>query len=225
MPSTLPTESTIDKAVDTFGIGTYDSQRDQNGEHGENSERKEPEGKTLPDDATKEPQIADPFEPDRLLSYPDDADARLGAVINGTIFFAVADVPGEDDRTVTHQHPKTEIYDAVIETSAGEDSTTLPAGGGADGRDPGAFPIEHHAELPSDSDNPSARSDYYDHMTTGQQNKVSWSGMEFPKEDSGAYVSQEKVSDSALPNVNKNEESLAPCIIFLAYLRYAAEGI
>jgi len=200
MPSALPTESTLDKAVNVFGIGTYDSQRDSDGEHGEDSERKEPEGKSLPEDLTKSPQTEDPFEHNRLLSYPDDADARLGAVINGTVYIAVADLPGIADRDVTHQHPKTEIYDARVESSA-QDSK-LPAGG-VEGRDPGA-----HAELPSDADNPPARSDYYDRMVTGQQEKTAWSGFEIPKEDSGAYVSQEKVSDSALPTVNKDEESM-----------------
>jgi len=73
MPSALPTENTLSKAVDTFGIGTYDSQRDEDGDHGENSEAHEPGGRSLPDDGTKSPQTNDPEE---WLSYPNDQESR-----------------------------------------------------------------------------------------------------------------------------------------------------
>src|SRR5271163_3897961 len=169
MPSTLPTESTLPKQVDTWGIGTYDSQRDENGEHGENSEAHEPNGRSLPDDQTKSPQIEVPgngagdeewlsypnepesrtvsypvsadivmpkrkaplprgdsppeedndegsmevFNPDRNLSYPDSADARLGFTVWHRGFIAHTDLPGDMDGNFQHFHPKTEIYDAV----------------------------------------------------------------------------------------------------------------
>src|SRR5512135_285698 len=283
MPSVLPTESTLPKQVDTWGIGTYDSQRDEEGDHGENSEGYEPAGRTLPDDATKSPQTNDPeewlsypnepesrtvtnmvssdtlpvmtaptmrlgplpngvlppghicdencdhelpvgdvepvvrdvFNPDRALSYPDGDDGRLGTLMwRG--FVAVADVPGDVDGNFQHFHPKTDVYDARVETVA--EATTLPQEHGVDGRDPGAIRpkgkkvSEEHSELPNDGDNPAARSDYYDYMHpghTGSTRQALFSDYVAPSEDSGAYVGQEeKVSDSALPGVMKNEDTM-----------------
>ena len=210
MPSALPTENTVNKAVDTFGIGTYDSQRDENGDHGENSEKREPAGRTLPDDATKSPQTNDPeewlsypnepesrtvtnivsfsqqqqqddeedeipmqgvFNPDRELNYPDSADARLGTLWHRG-FIAVAEMPGDVDGNFQHFHPQIETYDARVESSAGAKKSILPQEQGVDGRDPGAMNAskrkktseeqEAHSELPSDANNPSARTDYFD---------------------------------------------------------------
>lgn len=64
MASSLPVESASDMAVETFGLGTYDSPQ-AGGEHGEdkNEQRKR---KTLPDAGGP----LDPFGPDRLLGYP-----------------------------------------------------------------------------------------------------------------------------------------------------------
>jgi hypothetical protein len=64
MASSLPSESALDKTVETFGLGAYDLP--QSGfEHGEDSNKKHKK-KSLPDAGG--PQ--DPFGPDRLLSYP-----------------------------------------------------------------------------------------------------------------------------------------------------------
>lgn len=72
--SSLPTDNALDKAVDTFGLGMYDEAIPK-GSRGENSNRKEPLGKSLPDGGGS----YDPYGPDRLLSYPDNmvASARL----------------------------------------------------------------------------------------------------------------------------------------------------
>jgi hypothetical protein len=167
MPASLPTTNTVDKAVDTFGMGTYDSQRDEEGDHGENSEKTEPEGESLPEDGGP----LDPFGPDRLLSYPQTYTSQGK--------HASANVPGELDRPPSSRRINDDTIQPAVESVS-------------------------QAKLPDDEDNPPARSDYYDKMTTGQgrMNNI------WPTEDSGAYTSQEKTSDSALPTVNKNEETM-----------------
>ena len=252
MPSSLPTENSINKAVDTFGIGTYDSQRDEDGDHGENSEKREPEGHSLPDDATKSPQTNDPeewlsypndqesrtvtnivstdqqqdeddedalgkdvFSPDRALAYPDSPDARLGYDLWHNGFVASTDLPGDMDGNFQHFHPNMENIDARVESVA--QGSVLPQEEGVDGRDPGAIGKNkgkkvsdvHHSELPSDGDNPSARSDYYDTMMpghAGSTRKSFTSDYIAPTEDMGAYAGKKK--NSELPEVVKNDETM-----------------
>jgi hypothetical protein len=79
-------------------------------------------------------------------------------------------MPGDLDGNFQHFHPKTEVYDARVETTA--DGSILPQEQGVDGRDPGHFSrkkknSQEHSELPSDGDNPSARTDYYDYQHPG----------------------------------------------------------
>jgi len=182
MPAALPTDNALDKSVKDFGIGTYDAQADGSGEHGEDSEERPP--RNLPDGGGP-----DVFSPDRLLSYPEEPDARLGSWWKG--IFAAAGVPGDADRTVTHAHPDMSTFD---------DRVTSVSQGGPDEDDEAKTGL---SELPSDSGNPSARSDYYDRTVTGATGDV------WPKEDSWAYVSQEDcVADTVLPGVVKNEESM-----------------
>lgn len=72
--SSLPTDNALDKAVNTFGLGMYDEAIPK-GTTGENSNVREPVGKSLPDGGGS----YDPFGPDRLMGYPDNmtASARL----------------------------------------------------------------------------------------------------------------------------------------------------
>ena len=85
--SALPTESALDKAVQEFGIGTYDFPM-SGFNHGEDSEdppsEMNPHGKALPDGGGS----LDPFGPDRLLSYP----ATYSSVQIG-----VGELPGDYD--------------------------------------------------------------------------------------------------------------------------------
>lgn len=264
MPSVLPTENSVDKAVNAWGIDTYDGQRDSNGEHGEDSEAHEPAGRSLPDDATKSPQtnspeewlsypvepesrtvtnlvssdqeqdqeqeqddesqefVRDPFSPDRALAYPDGDNGRLGRHMAWLLtraellgYAASGGLPGDLDGNIQHFHPKTETYDARVETVADGKCSILPQEQGVDGRDPGSMRNKTtggHSEVPTDADNPAARTDYYDSMHPGHTGqKKQQSGMTdyvAPSEDSGAYASQDKTSDSALPTVNKNEGSM-----------------
>jgi hypothetical protein len=91
MPSSLPSESALGKAVKDFGLGPYDGQSDASGDHGEDSEAKEPPGMSLPGPGPKDPQC-----PDRFLSYPEEPNARLGSWCRN--IFAAAAVPGDSDR-------------------------------------------------------------------------------------------------------------------------------
>lgn len=64
--SSLPTDNAWDKAVNTFGLGLYDETVSRGG-RGEDSNQKEPHGKSLPDGGGS----YDPFGPDRIMGYPD----------------------------------------------------------------------------------------------------------------------------------------------------------
>jgi len=170
MPASLPTESAVDKAVNEFGVGTYDSDNG-NGSRGEDDEdgksESSPNGDALPGT-----HGLDPFGPDRLLSYP-----QTFASVERMILLAAGMVPGDLSVPTEHQHP---------ESDPGDDSVPT---------------VAEASELPDDHDNPSARSDYYDRMTTGM------SGDEWADEDSGAWAA-EKEPGAALPGVQKNETSM-----------------
>jgi hypothetical protein len=187
MPSALPTENTLDKAVNTFGIGTYDSQRDENAEHGEDSEKKDPTGETLPQAGGP----LDPFGPDRLLSYPQEYTSQnkhssVNEFVNSMLNLAAAMMPGEIDRPAQRRRVNDDTLQSVVESVS-------------------------QAKLPSDG-GPPARSDYYDKMQTGKANKTRMKGHItdiWPDEDSGAYANEEKISDSKLPGgSDKNEMSM-----------------
>lgn len=165
MGSSLPVESAADKAVQEFGIGTYDSDNGT-GMLGEDSEgvrsEKNPRGKSLPDAGGSPASL-----PETLQSYPGSfASAFREAML--ALRRATGMLPGDVDAGTTHQHPDTGRVDSVVPSTA-------------------------QSKLPSDEDNPSARSDYYDRMTVGL------TGDEWAGEDSGAYASSE------LPGEAKNE--------------------
>jgi hypothetical protein len=175
LAAALPTDNALSKAVQDFGIGTYDSSL--NSSHGEDDERVEPEGKSLPDDGGP----LDPFGPDRLLSYPQDDETIQGKHASRLVR---ADLPGDILRPPTSPRPEDDTKADVLPTA--------------------------NSKLPSDGDNPSARSDYYDHLQTGQKHSpIVKTPLEdiWADEDSGAYAGEQK-ADSALPTVNKNEVSM-----------------
>jgi hypothetical protein len=188
MPSSLPTENALGKAVNEFGVGTYDS---DNGITSRGEDDEDPKSENSPHgDALPGTHGTDPFGPDRLLSYPQSFSSNRRVITqDGRVITAVAYstelvnqlrdssclLPGDQDAETTHRHPKTDNIDSVIPT------------------------VAETAELPDDHENPSSRSDYYDHM------KMGYSGDEWADEDSGSYSSEE--SDS-LPGVTKNEVTM-----------------
>ena len=195
MSASLPTESAVDKAVNEFGIGNYDTDNG-NGSRGEDDEDGKSES-TPNGDALPGTHGTDPFGPDRLIGYPQTFSSDM-LIITGdgrhvtleSYAKELADrirhslsvdmLPGDEDvDDTTHRHPNMDTIDQVLPTVA-------------------------ISELPDDHDNPSARSDYYDHMTTGMKGALSdiWAD-----EDTGAYAG-EKEPGTELPGVVKNETSM-----------------
>ena len=182
MPSSLPSDDASTKAVDTFGIGMYDSFADGEG-HGEDDESREPAGASLPDGGP-----ADGFDVDFFLSYPQEqalgpkhasshescpscgySMSQAGECLACNF---VAMLPGDADRPPKGARPA---------------DTTLNALGG-----PASDVRTSESELPSDEGNPVARSDYYDRMVSGSSKVSLDEGRFWPSEDSGAYVTQEE---------------------------------
>lgn len=179
MSAALPSESAIDKAVNEFGCGTYDSDNGI-GARGENSEEGKsetnPNGLSLPDGGGS----LDPFGPDRLLGYPSSNIFNASIMDRVRLIAqscAVDMLPGDPDAETSHEYQDTGFVGPAIKVS--------PPG----------------SELPSDQDNPSARSDYYDKLTIGMDPNV-WSDG-----DTGVYAQPEKPG-SQLPGVQKNDVTM-----------------
>lgn len=194
MPSTLPTDSAWSKEVDNFGLGPYDGTSDESDSKGEDDERREPSGESLPDGGAKE----DP-ELEYYLSYPQEQ-----TVWNK---HSTDMLPGDLDRPPRGHNPSYDVKDDVVPTSGpppnlveddddDEDHSHLPEGGG------------DHSHLP-DGVLPSARSDYYNRTVYGARS-FDWI---YPDEDSGAYAGEGEDGDgdgegSGLPGPVKNEVTM-----------------
>lgn len=171
MPSILPNEPALTKAVKDFGIGTYDSQRDSQ-LHGEDDEEGN-SGKSLPDNGGP----LDPFGPDRSLGYPQEYTSQNK--------HAFAELPGDLNRPPTRRRPE-------------DDTKTSPV------------PSVAKSGLPTDEENVSARSDYYDDMKIGKgKNKQdvnydSYPSELWPDENIGAYASDSLPSQSSLDATTDN---------------------
>lgn len=188
MPSSLPTDPALTKAVDTFGLGTYDSQSDEE-PHGEDDEHREPAGTSLPDGGP-----TDGFNLEFYLSYPQEEIQKAKHALS---------LPGDSDRPPPTPRPA----DRTLDSLAGPPSDVRIS----------------DSELPSDSDNPPARTDDYDPMFIGQEEKDSkiWDSADmWTDEDSGAYVTQETPLDS-LPTAPENEVDMDD---FLGALGNAWQG-
>lgn len=134
MPSSsLPTDNALDKAVDSFGLGMYDEAIPKGG-RGENSNQKEPAGKSLPDGGGS----YDPFGPDRLMGYPDSMVAtsrlpgdldrlprnyRSDVIEDPVMTVAYAELPQGDDGPVA----RSDYYDKTV---TGSISDVWPSHGG-----------------------------------------------------------------------------------------------
>jgi hypothetical protein len=99
MASSLPTDSAATKAVDTFGIGTYDSLSDSS-LHGEDDESREPTGQSLPGTNGVEG-----FEPELYLGYPQDLSQGPK--------HASGMLPGDISRPARGPQPSDLIYDGL----------------------------------------------------------------------------------------------------------------
>lgn len=174
MPTSLPTDSALPKAVDTFGYGPYDGQRDDE-LHGEDDESREPAGSSLPGEPSEG------FDVEFWLSYPQQT--ALGPKHASIDWFFSSLLPGDGD--LPPPGPKPAEY--TIDSLAGPPSDVRLS-------DPGSHVSD--SALPSDAGNPAARSDYYDRMTMGNSSLDAiilsmGEGRYWPSEDSGSYVTQE----------------------------------
>ncbi len=185
MPSSLPTDPALTKAVDTFGLGTYDGLSDSDF-HGEDDEAREPSGESLPT------EVPEGFDLEYYLSYPQEK--AVGGPKHASIdWFLASILPGDGDRPPPSPKPAEKTVDDLAA--------------------PPSDVRTSESELPSDSDNPAARSDYYDRMTMGGDLDLSsvvrslvglGEGRYWPSEDSGSYVTQEQ------KDVGPSDEDVAP---------------
>jgi hypothetical protein len=110
--------------------------------HGEDDESREPVGESLPT------EVPDGFDLEYYLSYPQEK--AVGGPKHASIdWFLASILPGDGDRPPPSPKPAEKTIDAL----ASPDSDVRTS----------------ESELPSDSGNPSARSDYYDRMTMGSR--------------------------------------------------------
>lgn len=194
MPSVLPTENALTKAVKDFGIGPYDGSSDDTTPKGEDDEHREPAGRSLPDGGAPDDR---PIE--YYLGYPQE-EAMGWKHASGLL-------PGDSDknRPLRKDNPASNTFDDVISTMG------PPADSGHAVSD---YETEEqdeiypgHSQLPSGR-LPVARSDYYDRMVYGATVDQIW-----PSQDSGAYAGesldeQEDIPDehsSNLPTPAKSE--------------------
>jgi hypothetical protein len=117
MPTSLPTESTTDEGVDTFGMGTYDSP--ESGQTKGGNANTPSKKHSLPDSGGP----FDPFGPDRLLSYP----TSLASVDNGWFSYSSsAMLPSDLDYPPQAVKSQKSHYDSVVHSEAEE--SKLPDG-------------------------------------------------------------------------------------------------
>jgi hypothetical protein len=105
VPAALPTDPAVTKSVKDWGMGAYDSQRDDE-PHGEDCEEREPAGKTLPDDGGP----LDPFGPERYISYP-QSETSQGKHASGLL-------PGDENRPPSCHRSEEDVIDQVIPSVA-----------------------------------------------------------------------------------------------------------
>lgn len=171
MPSALPSENAWSKAVKDFGIGPYDGASDDTTPKGEDDERREPEGKSLPDGGAPDDR---PIE--YYLGYPQEE--AMGWKHSSDI--ASGMLPGDLDtnRPQRTDKPDSGTKDDVVPTSG------PPADSGHAVSDEETKTYPDHSQLPTGK-LPAARSDYYDRTLYGASIDQIW-----PSEDSGAYAGE-----------------------------------
>lgn len=173
MPSSLPTESALTKTVDQFGIGPYDSSRDDDIKGMSDDEKRDQGGQSLPGDRGNFEDI------EYLIGYPDESINNGNRMSNSML-------PGEISAFGDSG------FKSIYNTLAGPPSDVTTS----------------NSQLPSDSDNPSARSDYYDSMTTGNVINPTIGDM-FADDSAGAYASEESLPTPS-ENTMYTDNSLGP---------------
>lgn len=179
MSSSLPFEDALQKVVQQFGLGPYDSSEED--EHGEDSNKREPK-KSLPDGGGGSVLLA---EPEVMQSYPSTPTTFASVRLPQFRYYAAAAiVPGDADRPSPGH--------------SGEDDTLAPG-----------VPSVSNSQLPNDGDNPSARSDYSDRMRQGLDRAPDPDGAAiWADEDAGAYAGEKKSLPDEAKNEVSRDNSL-----------------
>lgn len=173
MPSEFPRgDRGRSKSVKDFGIGPYDAVLDSSTK-GEDDEAQEEPVHSLPDDGGSATTVEHP-DADTLISYP----------VSDNPQFASGILPGDQDRPPQRRKNQPSLPPAArgsqqeFSEEDEEEHAKLPEG-----------LTGTHSELPVDSKNPPARSDYYDRMSLGRGRGFDdfWAD-----EDTGSYSSEDK---------------------------------
>lgn len=180
MPSSVPTESAIDKSMDPFGLGTYDYPESSKDEMGENSNKKQP-GKSLPDAGGP----LDPFGPDRLLSYPQSTSTASN-----------------------RRRDRSEVLDLSEHSSSamlpGQNLDYEEGGSHELFLNPTRPMSVSHSNLPVGNE-PRAVADYYDRLSTTYDIFADHSGDTFASDSSEVT---EKSSSDSLPSLPENSSKV-----------------
>lgn len=183
MSSLLPSEDASLNSVNDFGLGPYDGASYETSLKGENVERLEPSGDTLPDGG---PGDDEPLE--YYLSYPQET-----AVNNK---HSADMLPGDIDRPPRGRNPNEDLI--IDQTPSGFFDPDI-----TDDGEPVSDPGDH-SHLPVGG-LPVARADYYDNTVLGAESMDDiWTDTV-----TNTYSEKEdEVSDDSLPGVTKNEVSI-----------------
>lgn len=177
MPSALPTENSLSKTLDTYGLGPYDGARDEEPTGEDDETGVGPALPGIPDLPLFEPYIGYPQAETSQGKHATFATVLASSpALRRHLCGINADsiLPGDSDKTPRAPVPNSRTKGGAL---APTDVTNTVS----------------HTELPSDGNNPAARSDYYDEMQTGSgvvENSISdiW-----PAEDSGAYAGEDSL--------------------------------
>lgn len=181
MPSNLPSPISPFRKLKDFGIGPYDSVSDAS-KKGEDDEEFDAPKKSLPDGGPSDNPLSNP----EFLSYPQTPKVSSPSML-----------PGDYDLPPNEKGH----WRGWRNNPTGPTTPKLPEYSDFEGNLAGPT-IQRHSELPSDDQNPSSRSDYYDRLVLGLKDYISESDY-WADEDSGSYSSLE-----SLPIPRKNDVTL-----------------
>lgn len=188
MASALPTDDANTKALDVYGLGTYEGPRDGelNGEDDE--ETTAPSLPGTPDPVYYEPYIGYPQSYDsqgRHASFAEilSRNPILSGPILGKRTIAISGLPNDPNiNPLGVINPNSNTKGGVLSPTDVTNTTS-------------------NSQLPDDED-PPARTDYYDSMQSGS-NPIQFDAIKdiWPSQDTGAYVSSE-----SLPTPPNNDQ-------------------
>lgn len=172
MPSALPTEDSLSKTLDTYGLGAYDGMRDEDAGGEDDETGVGPALPGIPDLPIFEPYIGYPQSetPQGKHAFSDILSSSPALRKHICRIDATSILPNDANITPRIPSPESDIKGGVL---APTDVTNVVS----------------HTELPVDGNNPAARADYYDDMQTGgAEITLNSIGDIWPDEDTGSYA-------------------------------------